>query len=127
MIFIIFSILLNFFLYYLFYIYYGFIITNAIMVILKTIDFKYRNILYIKLKNNKYINEKLLYLEKIDHEMKLKFMTFLFSYLQQNIIPIITNIEETSKEEPKKIYSSDVFKNENDEVNFLNKLEKNLL
>ena len=47
---------------------YGFIITNAIMVIIKTIDYKYRNILYIKMKNNSFINYKLTYLEKKDHE-----------------------------------------------------------
>lgn len=97
------------------------------MVIIKTIDYKYRNILYIKMKNNSFFNNKLIYLEEKDHEIKMKLMTYLFSYLQRNIIPLVSNMEKVRKEEVIEDYVSTVFKNKNDEVNFLNGLEKNLL
>lgn len=127
MIFILISIFLNLLVYYLIYNMYGFIITNAIMVIIKTIDYKYRNILYIKMKNNSFVNHKLTYLEKKDHEIKMKLMACLFSYLQRNIMPLVSNMEEVRKEEIIEDYVSTVFKNKNDEVNFLNGLEENLL
>ena len=127
MIFILLSIFLNLLVYYFIYNLWGFIITNAIMVIIKTIDYKYRNILYIKMKNNSFFNNKLIYLEEKDHEIKMKLMTYLFSYLQRNIIPLVSNMEKVRKEEIIEDYVSTVFKNKNDEVNFLNGLEKNLL
>jgi len=127
MIFILLSIFLNLLVYYFIYNLWGFIITNAIMVIIKTIDYKYRNILYIKMKNNSFFNNKLIYLEEKDHEIKMKLMTYLFSYLQRNIIPLVSNMEKVRKEEVIEDYVSTVFKNKNDEVNFLNGLEKNLL
>ena len=97
------------------------------MVIIKTIDYKYRNILYVKMKNNNFINNQLTYLESKDHEMKMKFMAYLFSYLQKNIMPVISNIEEVSREETIDEYVSSVFKNKQEEVDFLNGLEENLL
>tara|TARA_B110000902_G_C14057124_1_gene494021 strand:+ start:243 stop:605 length:363 start_codon:yes stop_codon:yes gene_type:complete len=119
---------------------YGFIITNAIMVIIKTIDFKYRNVLYINLKKYNYINNKLIYLEKLDYEFKLQFMAYLFSYIQahvnnilpqvNNILPQVNNIQEITKEITKENvdnYISTVFNNKQDENNFLSGLEKNLL
>ena len=127
MIFILLSIFLNLLVYYFIYNVWGFIITNAIMVIIKTIDYKYRHILYIKMKNNSFFNNKLIYLEEKDHEIKMKLMTYLFSYLQRNIIPLVSNMEKVRKEEIIEEYVSTVFKNKNDEVNFLNGLEKNLL
>ena len=154
MIFIILSILFNLIMYYFFYIMYGFIITNAIMVIIKTIDFKYRNVLYINLKKFNYINNQLVYLEKLDYKIKFKFMTYLFSCIQEyiipsvnniiqpvnniippvnniiqpvnNIIPPVNNIEEITKENVDN-YISTVFNNKQDENNFLSGLEKNLL
>lgn len=97
------------------------------MVIIKTIDYKYRNILYIKMKNNSFVNHKLTYLEKKDHEIKMKLMACLFSYLQRNIMPLVSNMEEVRKEEIIEDYVSTIFKNKNEEVNFLNGLEENLL
>ena len=63
MIFIILSIFLNLLIYYFLFSMYGFIVSNAIMVIIKTVDYKYRNILYVKMKNNNFINNQLTYLE----------------------------------------------------------------
>ena len=103
------------------------------MVIIKTIDFKYRNVLYINLKKYNYINNKLIYLEKLDYEFKLQFMAYLFSYIQahvNNILPQVNNIQEITKEITKENvdnYISTVFNNKQDENNFLSGLEKNLL
>lgn len=126
MIFILLSIFLNLLVYYFIYNIYGFIITNAIMVIIKTIDYKYRNIFYIKIKNYTFIKNKLTYLEEKDYEMKMKLMAYLFSYFQRNI-PLVSNIKEVKKVVIIEDYISTVFKNKEEEISFLDGLQKNLL
>tara|TARA_B110000908_G_C10267191_1_gene465440 strand:+ start:2212 stop:2601 length:390 start_codon:yes stop_codon:yes gene_type:complete len=126
MILIILNLLLTILFYYTIYSYFGFIIANTFIFIFTYTYIKYKNKIYIKLKSIGCVETQLKKLEDYDNSLKLKLMSFMFNYLQKNIIPLVNtidhiNIEEEPTSEP---YCSNIFKNKGDELHFLKGLDK---
>ena len=125
MIFIIFTLLFNLLTYCVIYNYFGFLIANAMLVVIKCYESNIKNNIYQKAKKISYLNKPLDKLEKYNYQLQIKLFGLLINFLQKNVIPIISNMEQ-SKNIPEVIqvpYSSKVFSSKEDEVAFLTKLE----
>ena len=112
MIFILFTLLFNILTYYIIYSNFGFLIANAIIVIAKCYESNLKNNIYQKAKEVSGLNKPLVRLEKYNYQLQLKLFGFLISFLQKNVLPIISNIEQ-SKDIPEVIkvpYNSKVLK-----------------
>tara|TARA_X000000368_G_C22712428_1_gene571640 strand:- start:288 stop:629 length:342 start_codon:yes stop_codon:yes gene_type:complete len=107
------------------YNYFGFLIANAMLVVIKCYESNIKSNIYQKAKNTSCLNKPLDKLEKYNYQLQLKLFGFLINFLQKNVIPLISNMEQ-SKSIPEVIqvpYSSKVFNNKEEEVAFLSKLE----
>ena len=132
MIFIIFGLLFYIFLYYSLYCNYGFMISNTIMILLKTCVYFLGEPTMNQMKKIPLVKNKLHQLDEYDSKLKMKFITYSFSIIQKHILPIILQIENNKQPVLSQVnedtfyekYNSNVFDSKTEELDFLDNLEK---